>query len=813
MQKRQKAIEFVPERISKHVNEGLSSIEVERRIAEGLINKTKKKNSKSYMSIIIGNVFTFFNLLGILVFFLMVALGSTDNMFFFIVILLNLFLGIYQEIRAKISLEKLSLMTAPAVTVIRDGKQTEIDVNDVVLDDIMLLESGKQIVADAVVQSGEVEVNEALLTGESDAIRKKPGALLLSGSFIVSGCCYARVENVGEKNYIETLSAQAKKYQKPKSELMRSIKAIVNVLAVLIVPLAIATFFTTLNSSTYSKITKTLMLGNLKDNVVLALEKTAGSVIGMIPAGMVLLTTAALAVSVIRLTQKNALVQDLYCIEMLARVNVLCLDKTGTITDGTMKVDSVEVIKELNISFRSMMSNYCRAVKGNNASALALLDEFGAESYNLKENCVLSFSSERKLSAVSFSSFGSVVVGAPEFVLKQDEKLIKRIKRHTQEGKRVLLVAHSKKTFKDDFKLPKDLKPCGIIVIEDNIRQDAPEIIKWFNENDVEIRVISGDNAHTVASIAKKVGIANADRYISVEGMGDAELISNANKYIVFGRVNPDQKALLIKAIKASGKTVAMTGDGVNDVLAMKQADCAVAIAAGSEAARSVAHLVLTDSKFSSMPNVVREGRRVVNNIQNASSLFLMKTMMTVLVTVLMLILQKAYPFEPSNLYPIEFFIIGMPAFVLALRPNTNLIKGKFLKNTLIRAIPSGIALALSVGIIYAYGTTHNLFGLAGNDVIITLATLAMTVAGFVSLTILCYPYNALGLATIVGSGILTLLCFSIPYTRRLTGITAVNGHLWILFITIIVSALIICGGRVLQYYIDKKKDQIPISN
>ena len=648
------------ERFFPSPEQGLSSAQVSQRKSDGFTNKVERKVGKSYAAIFVGNIFTFFNMLGLFIMVLMFALGSYDNLFFSVVILANTFIGIIQEIKAKKSIEKLSILSAPVAVVIRDGEEKSIAVSEVVLDDIVKFETGKQIIADSQVVKGEVEVNEALLTGESVAIKKKEGDMLLSGSFVVSGSCLARAQNVGEQNYVEKLSARAKKYQKPKSELMRSINAIIKVLAIIIFPLGIGTFFVSYN--------------NVHD-VTEGLLKAAGSMIGMIPSGMVLLTSVALAVSVIKLARNKALVQDLYCIEMLARVNVLCLDKTGTITDGTMTVENVEMLGDVK-DFECLMANYLGANEEKNQSSLAMAEKFGEKKdFEVKER--IAFSSARKFSAVSFKGKGTVAVGAPGFVLKPCEKTAEKIEQYSRQGKRVLLVGVSDGYIENDV-MP-SLTEAALIVIEDKVRDDAVSIIDWFKKNDVAVKVISGDNPLTVSVIAKKVGIENAEKYISLEGLSDAEVIDAANKYTVFGRVNPDQKALLIKTIKSDGNTVAMTGDGVNDILAMKEADCAVAIAAGSEAARSVAHLVLMDSKFSSMPKVVREGRQVVNNIQNSSSLFLMKTTMTVFTTLLMIILGQAYPFEPKNLYIIEFLVIGIPSFVLALRTNHDLIKGRFI--------------------------------------------------------------------------------------------------------------------------------------
>ena len=776
------------ERFFPSPEQGLSSAQVSQRKSDGFTNKVERKVGKSYAAIFLGNIFTFFNMLGLFIMVLMFALGSYDNLFFSVVILANTFIGIIQEIKAKKSIEKLSILSAPVAVVIRDGEEKSIAVSEVVLDDIVKFETGKQIIADSQVVKGEVEVNEALLTGESVAIKKKEGDMLLSGSFVVSGSCIARAQNVGEQNYVEKLSARAKKYQKPKSELMRSINAIIKVLAIIIFPLGIGTFFVSYN--------------NVHD-VTEGLLKAAGSMIGMIPSGMVLLTSVALAVSVIKLARNKALVQDLYCIEMLARVNVLCLDKTGTITDGTMTVENVEMLGDVK-DFERLMANYLGANEEKNQSSLAMAEKFGEKKdFEVKER--IAFSSARKFSAVSFKGKGTVAVGAPGFVLKPCEKTAEKIEQYSRQGKRVLLVGVSDGYIENDV-MP-SLTEAALIVIEDKVRDDAVSIIDWFKKNDVAVKVISGDNPLTVSVIAKKVGIENAEKYISLEGLSDAEVIDAANKYTVFGRVNPDQKALLIKTIKSDGNTVAMTGDGVNDILAMKEADCAVAIAAGSEAARSVAHLVLMDSKFSSMPKVVREGRQVVNNIQNSSSLFLMKTTMTVFTTLLMIILGQAYPFEPKNLYIIEFLVIGIPSFVLALRTNHDLIKGRFITNTLIKTIPSGFSLSMSVFIVYLYSSANGIVvSGTGNELFVTLAAMAMTLSGAVALAVMCFPYTKVTFPVAFFSMVLSVLCFLIRPIADFMDYVQMGESWYIVAICVAVSAIIIVAGRIVLSKINVSK-------
>ena len=771
------------QRFAPDFQRGLCAEQVAQRKNQGLTNKVERSVGKSYTAIFLGNIFTFFNMLGLSIMVLMFILGSFSNLFFSVVILANTGIGIIQEIKAKKSIEKLSIMSAPTAKVVRDGVECEVAVGEVVLDDIIRFEAGKQIIADCVVEQGEIEVNEALLTGESVAIKKRKGDTLLSGSFVVSGTCLARAEHVGCENYVEKLSAKAKKYQKPKSELMRSINLIIKVLAIIIFPLGIGTFCVA-----------HFVQG---DDVVSALLSMAGSMIGMIPSGMVLLTSVALAVSVIKLARNKALVQDLYCIEMLARVNVLCLDKTGTITDGTMSVEKVDMLGDVD-GFSDLMANYLGATADANQSAVAMANEFGRKN-NFVSNGIIPFSSARKYSAASFESKGTVAVGAPGFVMQPSEQTQTLVEQYAKQGKRVLLVGVSDDCIKDDV-LPQ-LKEAALIVIEDTVRDDAIEIIDWFKKNEVAVKVISGDNPLTVSVIAGKVGIENAEKYISLEGMSDADVIKAAGEYTVFGRVNPDQKALLIKTIKANGNTVAMTGDGVNDILAMKEADCAVAIAAGSEAARSVAHLVLMDSKFSSMPKVVREGRQVVNNIQNSSSLFLMKTTMTIFTTILMIILGQSYPFQPKNLYIIEFLVIGIPSFVLALRTNHDLIKGRFISNTLIKTIPSGLSLSLAVLITYIYCSANGM-PISGNPVFVTMAAMAMTLAGVVALAVMCFPFTKVTGPVALLSGVASVACFVVPFIAGFMDYVDVSAYYGIIAVCLAVALAIIVTGKIVY---DKK--------
>lgn len=709
------------ERFNVDAKKGLNQEQIDKRIAEHLTNKVENKNVKTYRSIFFTNIFTFFNLLCFAVAGALIAVEAWSNLFFMIIITANIVIGIVQEIRAKKTIEKISLVSAPTATVLREGYKREIPVDDVVLDDIIYFSTGKQICADSKVVEGEVEANESLLTGESVAVKKKKGDFLYSGSFIASGKCTAKVERVGEFNYTAKLSAKAKEYKKPKSELLRSLNLVIRCIGIVIIPLAILMYYNNFNE-----------LGVINETI----KKTAGSIIGMIPSGMFLLTSVALAVGVVKLAKRHTLVQDLYSIEMLARADVLCLDKTGTITDGSMKVNSVIQLKDVNHTINDIMGSMLTALEDNNQTSRALATHFGYSKEFTKSE-VLPFSSARKLSAVTFKNNETYVFGAPEFVQKEkNAEVDKLVKQYASKGFRVILLAKCDGKIEND-KVPAKRTPIAIIVIEDHIREDAAETIKWFKENHVQIKIISGDNPITVSEVSKRVGVENAEKFISLEGLNEQQVIDAADNYTVFGRVSPEQKMILVKALKNKGHKVAMTGDGVNDILALKEADCSIAMASGSEATRNVSHLVLMNSNFASMPSVVAEGRRVINNIQKSSSLFLMKTLFTMFLSIFCLIMQTQYPFNTNQVLLLETCVIGIPAFFLSLQPNKEPIQGRFLPNLITNALPGAIVFTLNVIAMFVFNT---IVGTDGQYE--TMASLVVTLAGFLVLFKLCKPFD-----------------------------------------------------------------------
>lgn len=737
--------------------EGLSSEIVKQRVEDGLTNSSGDDKGKTILQIILSNLFTFFNMLYATITVIFVLLGSFENLLFLVTIIPNLIIGIIQEIKAKLMIDKLKLMSAPTATVVRDGQKIEIPVSEVVLDDILLFTPGKQICADSIVVDGFAEVNEALLTGESDAINKNVGDQLFSGSYVVSGVVVARADKVGKDNYIEKLSKDAKVYLKPKSELLRTLNAIIKFVSIIILPLAIATYIT---SSLDAPID---YLGILNRD---GLIRAASSILAMIPAGLFLLTSIALFVGVIRLGKYKTLVQELYCIEMLARVDVLCLDKTGTITDGTMRVsDCVELKNHTDFTVREIVGSMMNAFDDVNPTSEALIKFFDKNSI-LTPTEKIPFSSKRKYSAVTFGEHGTFILGAPEFILKDHyDKVAARIDRFAQDGSRVLILGHTNNKVKPDD-LPKNVKPICIIALQDHIREDAIETIEYFKQNGVDIKVISGDNPLTVSMIAQRAGVEGAERYISLAGLTDDEVRESVFEYNVFGRVSPEQKRILVRELKEHKKTVAMTGDGVNDILALKEADCSIAMASGSEATRYVSHLVLMDSNFSSMPRVVQEGRRVINNIQKTSTLFLVKTIFSILLAILYIILglqngniKMSYPFAARHLYMIEWFAIGIPATFLALQPNREIVKGKFLSNVLKSTLPGALTIVLLHVILNFIRTIPGLESFHQNyQAFTTIATVVTTFVMMVVLFKVSRPFNLSRKFLYAGMVILCLL-------------------------------------------------------
>lgn len=741
-------IETVAElqRFSPTVQNGLTSEQVDRRIKDGLINHVNKKYSKSYLSIFVGNICTFFNLLGLIVAIALATINTKISDYFFVIIYLaNIAIGIIQEIRAKHCIEKLSIMSDKKIKVIRNSEQVEIFPREIVLDDVVYLGLGSQIPCDGTVLEGEIEVNESLLTGESVPVKKRAGDPLFAGSFIISGTCYIQATKVGKDNYVETLSAKAKKYKKPRSELIGSIHLFIKIISCIIVPIA-----------TISMI-KALSGGLTRENYEIAVGGTSHIVLGMIPSGMILLTSLALAVGVIKLATHKTLVQDLYSLEMLARVDTICFDKTGTITDGNMSVKEIVEIENSEYKINELMSSMLGALKDENQTATALKNYFGQDSI-FKETFVLPFNSARKLSAVAFEKLGTFAFGAPEFVLSPDifKTVQEKVNEYTLKGMRVLVLAKSDSTLTENI-VPTDFKPIALLIIEDHVREDAIQTIKWFKENNVAIKVISGDNPITVSEVSKRVGIQGAENYVSLENLTDEQVYEIADKYTVFGRVSPDQKAILVKALRDAGHVTAMTGDGVNDILALKEADCAITVASGSDAARNVSHIVLLDNNFNSMPKVVHEGRRVINNVKSSASLFIMKTLFNMIMALIVLLAPgfPTSPFDPSHTILLEVFVIGLPSFFLSMQENDALVEGKFFSYVLVKSLPSALLMLLSTFIVHWFALAHG--GSIMDEPYKSMAVYVFTFAGVISLFLICAPFNKLR-AVIFGANTVAIM-------------------------------------------------------
>lgn len=723
---------------------GLTNEEIIERVKNGQVNVCDINRTKTIKEIILGNIFTYFNILNIVLGGAIILSGifsfrlgySLRNCLFLGVVVANTTISIVQEIMSKKTIDKLSLLSSIKPKVIRDGEEKQIEIEEIVLDDILHLSIGSQIVVDSKVVEGFIEVNESFITGESKTITKKVGDDLLSGSFVISGSCYAKVVHVGKDNYINVLSNEAKKIEHNKSVIFNSFEKLVKILSYILVPLGILLF---LNQYMIVK-------RDLSDAII----NTVAALIGMIPEGLVLLTSSVMAVSVIKLSKVNVLVQQLYCIETLARVNVICLDKTGTITTGKMKL--VEVIERENYSHRELENVIIKLVNAlpDFSGTFNAIRDYYCEKVNVNVVSVIPFSSSRKYSACQIDNT-SYYIGAPEYVLVNQSELIDSDIKKKQENYRVLVIASKKGKLEES---PKDLSVVGYLLIEDEIRKEAKETLKYFKEQGVKIKIISGDNFKTVLNIARKVGLSDL-KGIDASRLSDDEIKESVLENDIFGRVTPHMKKKLVIALKENGYTVAMTGDGVNDVLALKEADCSVAMASGSDAAKSVSQLVLLDSNFASMPKIVAEGRRTINNIERSSSLLLVKTIYTILLIFTCLFFQSEYFFVPIQLTLITSCTIGIPSFLLALEPNHNLIDGKnFLLKVFKKSLPGSLTVFFNIIIILLFEIYFNL----DDSITNALAVFITGATGFIHLHHVCRPFNLLRIIMYV----ILLIIFSI---------------------------------------------------
>ena len=748
---------------------GLTDEEVRQRVEEGLTNRADISTDKTTKEIVISNVFTYFNLIFLVITILLIMVGSFRNLTFLPIIIGNMVIGIVQEIRAKKTLEKMSLLNAPHADVIRNGSVKQISTEELVKDDVILLTAGKQICADAVVISGNIQVNESLLTGEADEVEKTEGSTLMSGSFVVSGECYARLEKVGNESYISKLSLEAKSMGgKEQSEMIRSINLIVKWVGIVIIPIGLILFWQShfVNGESITK----------------SVTSTVAAIIGMIPEGLYLLTTVALALSTMKLARKKVLLHDMKSIETLARVDVLCVDKTGTITEPDMKLKEIFLCKNSGADgtqtaltldeLKSLILDYANASVDNNATMLAL-KAYAAEALTNNTSALhrtavsqQAFSSSLKYGSVTFSD-GTYLLGAPEFIMHDDfARIEEEIIPYADKGARVLLFARYNGENVENG-INGSVTPLGFVALANPIRANAVKTFEYFKSQGVAIKVISGDNPRTVSRIAIQAGIESAESFVDAATLDTEDKIADAvNKYTVFGRVTPKQKKQLVKALQAKGHTVAMTGDGVNDILAMKDADCSVAMASGSEAAAQAAQVVLLDSDFAHMPDVVYEGRRVVNNIQRSASLFLVKNIFSLLLSLFSVILMVTYPLEPAQVSLISMFTIGVPGFLLALEQNKDRIKGHFITNVMLKALPGGLTDVIAVGALVVCGEVFCI----SDASIGTIATLVLSVVGFMILFKISEPLNGMKYAVIIGN--IAGLVFSGFFLKKLFALT-----------------------------------------
>ncbi len=739
---------------------GLTDAEVAERVAAGKINGDVNIKTKSVARILRTNIVTFFNVLFLIIAFIMSffveeGLEGLFNYGFFIVAVVNCLIGIIQELAAKKTIDNLSLLHAPKARALRNGEEREIALKDIVLDDVLALSAGNEIAADSVVLEGAVEVNEALITGEPDAIIKKCGDELLSGSFVVSGTAKVRVKHVGKDNYAARITADAKKQKPQNSEIYKGLNKIIKFMSIILVPLGVALFCV-----------KYFLQGG-SEEVDATVLTVLGTLIGMIPSGLVALTSAVFCVSVVRLAKRKALAQDLYCSEILARVDVLCLDKTGTITEGSMNVNKIVLKQADETAVRKALKELTEATGDSNPTADAIKEYVKDVSEYAEAEGAVPFSSARKWSGADFDGY-SLIMGAAEFVLGEpDGELKNEINSYAAEGYRVMVLCRSEQKLAGGT-APENTTLLALIVIEDVLRSGAGETLDYFDKQGVTIKIISGDNPVTVSAVAARAGVKNAEKYVDVSVLDEEALRAAVDEYTVFGRVSPDQKLIIVKALKAAGHVVGMTGDGINDVLALREADCSIAVAAGSDASKNVSKIVLLDNNFGSLPKVVQEGRRCINNLQRSASLFLIKTIYNTLFALLFMIIPAQLPFIPKNLTLIGYITIGPPAFVLALEPNNDIVKGRFLPKVVRDACPTAFAIVAAVCVISSVGP---LMGLTAAQT----GTCAIIATGALGLAFICrisWPLNWIRITMITVLAAFFAMCFFVPFTRALFGLS-----------------------------------------
>lgn len=707
---------------------GLTNEQVMARVQNGYDNTPVEPPTKSIWQIIRKNLFTYFNFVFFILAICVITVGSLRNLTFMPVVIVNTLICIIQELRAKKTLDNLNIISTPRSVVVRDGQRKTVEVENTVQDDIVVFSQGNQIFADAVVVSGDCQVNEALITGEADEIKKTAGDKLMSGSFIVSGSVLAKLTHVGKNSYISRLTLESKKKSKYKeSEMMRSLSNLVRGIGIVILPLGII-----------MAVKEIIWLGR---DIEAGIISTVGALVGMIPEGLYLLTSLALTAAVIRLGKRRTLIHDIDCIETLARIDTLCVDKTGTITENKMIVDDIYIIAKESFNeddIRIIMSDYVSAMEDDNDTMVALRRYFTDNSTQVASE-VLPFTSIKKYGGVSFYEGGTFILGAPDIILGNRYSLYsEKIDYYSNKGCRVLLLAMYDGNLNDD-ELDSSIYPISLILLSNKIRKNAPETFEYFKEQGVNIKVISGDNALTVSEVSKRAGIENADKFIDARTLdSDRKIRQATRKYTIFGRVTPEQKRKLVRAMKADNHTIAMTGDGINDVLALKEADCSIAMASGSEVACQVSNIVLLNSDFASLPFVVMEGRQVINNIERSAVLFLVKNIFSFVMAIITLIFALPYPLTPAQLSLINVVTIGAPSTLLTLEPNNKMVKGNFLRNVITRALPGGISnVFLIVGVMMFYVAFE-----LPTDEMSTICAVILAIVGFLVLHNICKPYN-----------------------------------------------------------------------
>ena len=774
--------------MEKESLKGLTNKQVEERIKDGKVNKVEDNKTRTNWEIIRDNVCTLFNLFNLLIAIALIAVKAYTNLAYMLIIVVNIIIGVVQEIHARNLVQKLSVLKVSKANVIRDGKEKEINIDEIVIDDLIVLDSGKQICADSVVMSGEVEVNESLLTGESDTILKQKGDKLLYGSYVVSGKCYSKVEKVGKDNFAEQITSETKKYKRAESELVNSMKKVTNFTSFVIIPVGLILFV------------QAYFFRNV--DITNSVVSTAAALLGMLPKGLMLLITISLATGVIKLAKKRVLVQDLYSVETLAHIDTLCLDKTGTITEGRMKVDNVKIYNEkcMPHTMQKMMVAFVNEMSDNNATFMALKDYYkGEDKFEIEDN--MAFSSERKWSSISFKGIGSIVLGAPERLIEKSKmEMPEEVVTAQKAGKRMLFVGYSKETVSDE-NLP-NLEIVASITLDDPLRKNAKEMLGFFKTQSVDIKIISGDNPLTVSSIAKKAGLESYDSYIDLSTINsDDQIPELVDKYSVFARVMPHQKSLIVKALQEKGHSVAMTGDGVNDVVALKQADCSITLPEASDIARQVSQIVLLNSDFSVLKDVLMEGRRVVNNITNVARIFFIKTIYSMLLALFNIVTNTAFPFIPIQITLIDLAIEGYTSFFLSFLENSKPLKGTFLRTVIRNALPYALTIIISIILI-----TFTRSGMGLN--IEESHTLMYLIIGGVSIFAVieaCRPFNRIStfLCTTTAVGFF----FAAILFKKLLHLTAINEQVILILGASLILAYIVVTG--LKYLINNLSNDL----